>query len=150
MTNVADAAMDAWHALFRGAQDSAARVQRAMGLGHSIVDGEGTGQLDVAPRDAAWVELVSADTKTRYGRGHLYLWHVKTEDDLMRAELRSFAPHEGGEAPAKGDCLAVRPEQEMELYPVVVAEYGPGSENIVALIWPDTELPASLREVGGN
>ncbi len=58
----------------------------------------------------------------------------------------------GDQAPGDYDYLAVRPEKEMEMYPVVVTGHTPveGDMAIVGLIWPDTELPAALREVGGE
>ena len=146
MANVAmDAAMDAWSGLFRGAKDRAQRF-----IGQSSVLDEGTGQPDVAPQDAGWVELLSVDTQVRYGRGHLFIWLVQSEDDPMKAELRSFTPDTS--QPAKDDRLAIRPEQEMEMYPVIVSGYAPveGEVAIVGLIWPDIEMPASLRELGGE
>lgn len=146
MANVAmDAAMEAWSGLFRGAKE---RAQRFMGQ-DPILD-EGTGQPDVAPQDAGWVELLSVDTQTRYGRGHLFIWHVQKADDAMKAELRSFTLDSA--EPAAYDRLAVRPEREAEMYPVIVAGFAPveGEAAIVGLIWPDIEMPASLRELGGE
>lgn len=148
MSNAVDSAREAWANLFRGAKERAATIQDAVGLQkHRIEDG--TGQPDIAPRDAGWVELVSADMSTRYGRGHLYLWQIEQTDQLQRAELRSFV--KDVTEPAPNDRLAVRPELEQEVYPVIVTAYDPGSEeSIVGLVWPDTELPAALREVGGE
>jgi len=149
MQNAAmDAAMEAWSGLFRGAKERAQRF-----IGQDPVLDAGTGQPDIAPQDAGWVELLSVDTQTRYGRGHLFIWQVQKEDDPMMAELRSFTPDaDDAPEPATHDRLAIRPEQEMEMYPVIVTGYAPVEDEaaIVGLIWPDIEMPASLRELGGE
>ena len=53
--------------------------------------------------------------------------------------------------PVRGDSLAVRPENESDMYPVVVQAYdGTSGQHVVHLDWPDEQLPAALRELGGN
>ena len=129
----------------------------------------------VASRDAGWAELLSADGHTRLGRGHLMVWAAEAgvvadpaapasdasvEEDAVQplgdsapdlhAELRSFAPE--SDLPSVGlDCL-VAPEGEEGRYSVIVREVNagePGEKSVIALDWPDDELPATLRELGG-
>lgn len=127
----------------------------------------------IAPRDGGWAELMTADGRTRMGRGHLMLWPARPATDVddgesgpamvdkdagmalggdappLAAELRSFAIDAG--PPIAGDSLAVRPESEFDLYPVTVRAFDrKGDHPVVYLDWPDEELPASLRELGGN
>lgn len=125
----------------------------------------------IAPRDAGWAELWTADGSTRLGRGHLMIWadaaHIGTavtdsgvhessaqplgEDapDLM-AELRSYTAE--GMLPEVGARLLVAPEQSPERYTVVVKEAiaEDGDKGVIALDWPDNELPAALAELGGH
>ena len=124
----------------------------------------------IAPRDAGWAELFTADGATRMGRGHLMIWpghhHDEASDDgpprvakdaglplggdapPLRGELRSFVVDAG--PPVPGDSLAVRPENESQLYPVLVQSYDTQGQPVVRLDWPDEQLPAALRELGGN
>ncbi len=127
----------------------------------------------IAPRDGGWAELFTADGRTRMGRGHLMIWPsvasaqngsvsagpADVDKDAgvalggsapsLKGELRSFTVDAG--QPVPGDSLAVRPEQEPDSYPVVVTAYDSRDEgHVVHLDWPDAELPASLRELGGH
>ncbi|MEX1021600.1 MAG: hypothetical protein WD058_00500 [Dehalococcoidia bacterium] len=138
--------------------------------------GNGSEEPSVAARDGGWAELLSSDGHTRYGRGHLMIWPAEPQsghgdsspasqvrDEAvqptgegapnLRGELRSFVP-DAAQAPAPGDRLSIRPERgESEMYSVVVRAYTPASNGgggVVALDWPDDELPASLRELGGH
>lgn len=123
----------------------------------------------IAPRNAGWAELFTADGATRMGRGHLLIWpaepgpgegegvaEVDKDSGLalgggappLRGQLRSFTVDAG--PPVPGDSLAVRPENETQLYPVVVKSFEAGDGEIVELDWPDEQLPAALSELGGN
>ena len=130
----------------------------------------GSDEPRIAPRDAGWAELLTADGRTRMGRGHLMIWasdprrHGGGPADVdkdagvalggaappLRGELRSFTVDAG--PPVPGDSLVVRPEREGESYPVAVSAYEAKQDghHVVHLDWPDAELPASLRELGGH
>ena len=131
---------------------------------------EGGDPVTIAPRDAGWAELFTADGRTRMGRGHLMIWpghqHGEPAGDgparvvkdaamplggdapPLRGELRSFTIDAG--PPVPGDSLAVRPENESQMYPVVVHSFDDQGQQVVSLDWPDEQLPAALRELGGN
>lgn len=140
-------------------------------------DGKGSASAYIAPRDAGWAELMTADGLTRMGRGHLLIWPTdstrpalgeaaqetsgpaKVEKDAglavggdaphLRGELRSFTVDAG--PPVRGDSLVVRPENESGMYPVVVQSYdSTRGQHVVQLDWPDEHLPAALRELGGD
>ncbi|MCK9485712.1 MAG: hypothetical protein M0R73_03275 [Dehalococcoidia bacterium] len=139
--------------------------------------GGGSASSGVAPRDAGWAELLTSNGQTRMGRGHLMIWptdsphpglgerdrddsgpaRVGTDSGLpvggdaphLRGELRSFTVDAG--PPVRGDTLVVRPENETDMYSVVVERYdGARGQNVVHLDWPDERLPAALRELGGD
>ncbi|MCK9487716.1 MAG: hypothetical protein M0R73_13665 [Dehalococcoidia bacterium] len=137
----------------------------------------GSASLGVAPRDAGWAELVTADGQTRMGRGLLLIWPTdSTRPSLgdkssagaaparvgkdsalavgdraphLRGELRSFRVDAG--PPVRGDSLAVRPENETGMYPVVVQSFDDrDGQPVVHLDWSDERLPAAIRELGGE
>jgi len=124
----------------------------AWAVGGSETD-ESTDRSHIAPRDAGWVELLSADGEIKYGRGHLMLWLEPPDqrtDSRMRAELHSFTAEEELREDAP---LVVAPENETDRYPVtfhsldaIEHEHG----GLVNLYWDDETLPASLRELGGH
>lgn len=111
----------------------------------------GADQPQIAPQDAGWADLVSQDGQTKYGRGHLMIWPVPPDgatDNRLRAELQSFTVEA---EPPIHTVLAIRPEKDPDTYPATsrtfeVLEHGA----VVGLFWDDDELPASLRELGGN
>jgi hypothetical protein len=117
------------------------------GAGHPA----GADQPQIAPQDAGWADLVSHDGLTKYGRGHLMIWPEppnRATDNRLRAELQSFVVEA---EPPIHTGLAVRPEKDPDTYPATsrsfeVMEHGA----VVGLFWDDDELPASLRELGGN
>ncbi len=124
-----------------------------------------------ASRDAGWAELWSKDGEACLGRGHLILWadasqigrvaDAPVDSDSaqpvgggvadLRAELRSFTPEK--EMPAAGESYLVIPEHDSQRYPVDVTEVSDEDGNgkaILALDWPDDQLPTALSELGGH
>lgn len=124
-----------------------------------------------APRDAGWAELWSKDGESCLGRGHLILWadanHIGKVVDApvdsdsvqpvgesvadLRAEMRSFTPEK--EMPGAGESYLVIPEHDAQRYPVDVTEVSGEDGNgkaILALDWPDDQLPTVLSELGGH
>jgi len=126
----------------------------------------------VATRDAGWAELWSGDGKTRLGRGHLIIWadanhigdavvdaHVDKdaaqavgEDSAdLRAELRSFTEEAG--MPSIGEQFLIVPEHDSQRYPVAITQVTPGAgdeKGVIAMDWPDDQLPGVLSELGGH
>lgn len=111
----------------------------------------GEDQPQIAPRDAGWADLVSADGLTRYGRGRLVIWAKPPNhegDDRLRAELQSFTVDV---EPPVDAALAVRPEKDPDTYPTTSRSFEAHEHGaVVGLFWDEGRLPASLRELGGN
>jgi hypothetical protein len=110
------------------------------------------GDRDNAAQDAGWAKLTSPDGKLDLGRGRLMVWYEApgSKDGIRHAQLSSFTP--GAIEPRRGDSVAVLPESEQESYAATITEYNPvpSGESVVVLDWPNDELPASLRELGGE
>lgn len=105
-----------------------------------------------ASQDAGWARLSSTDGSVDMGRGRLRVWFEAPgwERGVRHAQLSSYQP--GAVEPRRGDTVAICPESEAEMYIASIADYNPvpGGESVVVLDWPSDELPASLRELGGN
>ena len=72
------------------------------------------------------------------------------KDGDRHAQLSSYTP--GSVEPRRGDMVAVRSETESEQYIATITEYTavPEGGGVVVLDWPNNEMPASLRELGGE
>ena len=96
-------------------------------------------------------DLVSQDGLTRYGRGRLLIWAKppnRADDNRLRAELQTFVVEV---EPPMDTALAVRPEKDPDTYPTTSRSFDAHEHGaVVGLFWDDDELPASLRELGGN
>jgi len=105
-----------------------------------------------ASQDAGWAQLSSPDGTRDLGRGRLRVWYEApgSANGVRHAQLSSYTP--GTTEPHRGDTVAIAPESESERYIAKVMEYDPtaSGESVVVLDWPDDELPASLRELGGE
>lgn len=105
-----------------------------------------------ASQDAGWARLSSTDGSLDMGRGRLRIWFEApgTEGGVRHAQLSSYQP--GAIEPRRGDTVSICPENEAETYIASVMEYNPvpSGESVVVLDWPNDELPASLRELGGD
>jgi len=105
-----------------------------------------------ASQDAGWARLSSPDGTVDMGRGRLRIWFEApgTPRGVRQAQIGSYTP--GPVEPRRGDAVAICPEGEAEMYIASIAEYNPvpTGESVVVLDWPGDELPASLRELGGN
>lgn len=105
-----------------------------------------------ASQDAGWAQLSSPDGKRDLGRGRLRVWYEApgSANGVRHAQLSSYTP--GTTEPHRGGTVAIAPESESERYIAKVTEYDPtaSGESVVVLDWPDDELPASLRELGGE
>lgn len=72
----------------------------------------------------------------------------RRSDNRLRAELQSFTVEV---EPPVAAALAVRPEKDPDTYAVATHSYETLDHGaVVGLYWDDEELPASLRELGGN
>lgn len=107
---------------------------------------------DHASQMAGWAKVSSPDGRLDLGRGRLRLWFEApgSKDGVRHAQLSSYSP--GAIEPRRGDTVAICPEGESETYIATITEYEPlpGGEGVVILDWPNDELPASLRELGGE
>lgn len=105
-----------------------------------------------ASQDAGWAQVSSPDGQRDLGRGRLRVWYEApgSVNGVRHAQLSSYTP--GTTEPHRGDTVAIAPELESERYIAKVMEYAPSvsGESVVVLDWPDDELPASLRELGGE
>lgn len=105
---------------------------------------------EIARGDAGWVQILEIKTQRVIGRGRLLMRTMRPlADGLPRfqARVESFAATDG--PPAVGDDLLVLIEGAIEHYPATVRAVEPdGSE--ITIYWRDDELPAPLRELGGN
>jgi hypothetical protein len=106
--------------------------------------------VEVPHGDAGWAQLLDTEGQAPRGRGRLMLSSEAAGPDGARtfeANVESFVP---GEAPiTPGDRLLLLIEMSNEQYPVTVRSIDPGG-TAVALSWGADELPATLRELGGN
>lgn len=105
-----------------------------------------------AAQDAGWAHMYSPDGQVDLGRGRLRMWFEApgSKNGVRHAQLSSYTP--GSVEPRRGDTVAVRPETESEQYIATITEYTavPEGESVVVLDWPNNEMPASLRELGGE
>ena len=105
-----------------------------------------------ASQDAGWARLSSPDGTVDMGRGRLRIWFEApgTPQGVRHAQIGSYQP--GAVEARRGDTVAVCPEGEAEMYIATITEYNPVPDggSVVVLDWPDDELPASLRELGGD
>ncbi len=105
-----------------------------------------------ASQDAGWAKLSNPEGTVDLGRGRLRVWFEApgSKDGVRHAQLSSFTP--GPTEPRRGDTVAISPEKDSEKYIATVTEYDPvpAGESVVVLDWPNDELPASLRERGGE
>ena len=105
-----------------------------------------------ASQDAGWAKLSSPDGTVDLGRGRLRVWFEApgSKHGVRHAQLSSFTP--GPTEPRRGETVAICPEKDSEKYIATITEYDavPSGESVVVLDWPNDELPASLRELGGE
>ncbi len=105
-----------------------------------------------ASQDAGWARLSSPDGRVDLGRGRLHVWYEApgSANGVRHAQVKSYTP--GPTEVHRGDTIAISPEAESEQYLAKVMEYQPvqSGESVLVLDWPDDELPASLRELGGE
>ena len=105
-----------------------------------------------ASQDAGWAKLSSPDGNVDLGRGRLRIWFEApgSKDGVRHAQMDSFTP--GPTEPRRGDTVAISPEKDAEGYIATITEYNavPSGESVVVFDWPHDELPASLRELGGE
>ena len=105
-----------------------------------------------AAQDAGWARLSSPDGQVDLGRGRLQMWYEVpgSKNGVRHAQLSSYTP--GSVEPRRGDTVAVVPEHDAEQYIATITEYTavPEGGSIVVLDWPSNEMPASLRELGGE
>ena len=142
----------------RGALRRGASMMQGMarGLGRGARVQEATESHDihdpqtVAHGNAGWVQLLDIEGQRPRGRGRLMLRSegANTEGaQTFEASVESFVP---GDAPvAPGDHVLLLIETANEQYPVTVrAIEAEGS--VVSVSWNADELPATLRELGGD
>ncbi len=105
-----------------------------------------------ASQDAGWAKLTNPDGTVDLGRGRLRVWFEApgSKHGVRHAQLSSFTP--GPTEPRRGETVAICPEKDSEKYIATITEYDPmpAGEGVVVLDWPNDELPASLRELGGE
>lgn len=105
-----------------------------------------------ASQTAGWAKVTSPDGSLDLGRGRLRVWFEApgSKDGVRHAQLSSYTP--GAIEPRRGDTVAIVPEGESESYIAKITEYDPvpSGESVIILDWPNDELPASLRELGGK
>lgn len=105
-----------------------------------------------AAQDAGWARLTSQDGTLDLGRGRLSVWYEPpgSANGVRHAQLSSYTP--GAIEARRGDMVSVVPEAEAEGYVAKITEYQPvpGGGGVIVLDWPNDELPASLRELGGE
>jgi hypothetical protein len=105
-----------------------------------------------ASQDGGWVKMSSPDGRLDLGRGRLRLWFEApgSPGGVRHAQISSYTP--GAIEPRRGDTVAILPENESEQYIASITEYNPvpSGDSVVILDWPNDEMPASLRELGGD
>lgn len=143
-----------------GVTGAAARIARGLlqqvagtGAGHGH-EAEGAPMNEatheerhVARRDAGWVLVLAVDAQTPRGRGQLMISAPQAEVDEheIDAQLESYTPE--GPLLEPGEDVVLMSEQANEHYPARVQSCGDG---VVVLDWNAGELPAALRELGGD
>jgi len=119
---------------------------------HNPETGETADDRSNAAQDAGWVRLHSPDQSLDLGRGRLMIWYEPpgSPHGTRHAEIGSYTL--GAIEPRRGDAVTVVPETEAESYVATIVEYQPTptGDGVLILDWPNDELPASLRELGGN
>lgn len=102
-------------------------------------------------RDAGWVQALDVQDQRPRGRGRLMLRRKGARPDgapRFEAWIESFVQPDGP-ALASGDHVSLLVETSNERFPVTVrAIEAEGS--VVSVHWTDDELPATLRELGGD
>lgn len=112
---------------------------------HEMANLTQTGQ-----RDAGWATILDAEGDRLRGRGRLVLRRWGAHPDgtpSFEARLDSFLPAAATPIRA-GDAVLLHIEASNEQYPVTVHTTGVGST--ISVSWPGDELPATLRELGGD
>lgn len=107
--------------------------------------------VQVARGDAGWVQILDVDEQRLRGRGHLMLQgepDSRAGEPRFLAQLESFVPADGPQL-VPGERAFLLIESANEQYPIVVQEIEPGG-SIVRVSWTSAELPAPLRELGGE
>ena len=138
-------------ALLRGARAAMHGIARVACFGEHPAPRELDDPTQTGHRDAGWVRVLDADGQRPRGRGRLMLRSEDAHPDgtpAFEARLESFVPAEDP-ALGAGDHVLLLVETSNEHYPVTVrAIEAEGSA--VSVSWPGDELPATLRELGGN
>ena len=138
-------------ALLRGARAATRRIARVAHFGDSPAPRKLDDPTPTGHRNAGWVQVLDADAERLRGRGRLMLRGKDAHPDgtpAFEARLESFVP---AEEPAlgTGDPVRLFVETSNEHYPVTVRSIE-AEGSAVSVSWPGDELPATLREIGGD
>ncbi len=105
-----------------------------------------------ALRDAGWVRVLNADATVVRGRGQLIVWNepeTLESANPLRGRLDWFTPAD--ELPVAGEVLMLFPETAGEQIAVSVrSTESMGGRTMLHLEWVGTDMPVSLRELGGH
>ena len=136
-------------AVRRGARAAARAVVRIANLDETPAPGM-EDPRELGHGDAGWVQVLDVEGQRVRGRGRLTLRSEGIRANgvpAFDAQLESFVPADGP-ALAVGDVLLLA-ENANEYYPATVRAID-AEGSVISADWMAEELPATLRELGGE